>query len=119
MNSLQRVAKLWYRLGIRQHRTHIRECASDADATQARTAKRSNGGGAALGRHVVNQHNPAILAQRLDSAHGVEQHEVKMVVDARLVDEADIELLRRLGTGLEALTVDADQWPPIGCLGCP
>jgi hypothetical protein len=71
VKSVQRVSKLHHRTGVRQYATYV-------------------SGRAALGLHAVNQHGPAIPAQLLDDADRVAQHEVKMVIDARLVDEAHI-----------------------------
>ena len=44
------------------------------------------------GVHAVDRHGAALSAQLLDQTHGVEQHEVKVVVDALSIDEADINL---------------------------
>ena len=44
------------------------------------------------GVHAVDRHGAALSAQLLDQTHGVEQHEVKVAVDALSIDEADINL---------------------------
>ena len=46
-----------------------------------------------LGVHAVDRHGAALSAQLLDQTHGVEQHDVKVVVDALSIDEAEINLV--------------------------
>ena len=45
----------------------------------------------------VDEHRPALGSQLLYRPHGIEQHEVEMVVLARLVDEANIEVFHAGG----------------------
>ena len=92
MKSSQRLTKLPDWMGVWQYGTHFGECLGDADAALPRAVKRSDTGGAALSLDTVDQHNPALPAQLLDKARGIEQDEVEVVVDARLIDEADINL---------------------------
>lgn len=92
MKPSQRLAELRYRIGGRQHGTHVSQCLSDADAAQPRAVERGDGGRAALGLDAVDQHGPPIAAQLFDRSHGVEEHEVEILVNARLIDEADINL---------------------------
>jgi len=40
----------------------------------------------------VDQHGSVVATQLLDGVHGVEQHEIKVDVGVRPVDEADIDL---------------------------
>ena len=106
MKSSQRLAKLQDWTGIRQHITHVSQCLGDARAAQSRTVESSDSGCAALGLHAVDQHGPAIPAQLFDHAHGVEEHEVQVVVDVGLVDEADIKLF---GVGRQVGVADPAQ----------
>ena len=93
MESSQRLAEIRDRAGVRQHITHVSQCLGDAHVAQPCAVDSGDGGRAALGLHAVDQHGPAIAAQLLDGAHGVEQNKAEVGILA-FIDQADINPLR-------------------------
>ena len=97
VQSPQRRAEIGVRVGARQHRHHIAQRLVDVDAPFAGSIQRADGGCAAVCLDAVDEHRPALGSQLLYRPHGVEQHEVEVVVLTLLVDEADIEVFHTGG----------------------
>ena len=106
MQSPQRRAEIGVRVGTRQHRHHVAQRLVDVDAPFAGSVQRADGGCAAVRLDAVDEHRPTLGSQLLYRPHGVEQHEVEMVVLTLFVDEADIEVFH---TGGQVLVGDPAQ----------